>query len=54
MKYQATITGLGACALEFLDECCKDVYKRQHIYKYSMTACFLPCIKALTIDMSAI
>ena len=25
-----------------------------HIYKYSMTACFLPCIKALTIDMSAI
>ncbi|MBS6180702.1 PTS glucitol/sorbitol transporter subunit IIA [[Clostridium] innocuum] len=22
MKYQATITGLGACALDFLDECC--------------------------------
>ena len=22
MKYQATITGLGSCALDFLDECC--------------------------------
>ena len=22
MKYKATITGLGECALDFLDECC--------------------------------